>query len=73
VVFDHWYDWRWQIKWSGGSDGFVNFWLDGQQIAAFTGSSISAAAGAPYLEWGFYGGVDPAHNEVMYGNLRKNP
>jgi polysaccharide lyase-like protein len=70
IVFDRWYHWRWQIKWSEGADGFVMFWLDGKRIAFLNGPTISAAAGPPYLEWGWYGGEQPGRNDVRYAGLR---
>ena len=69
LVYDRWYDWRWEIKWSQGSDGFMNFWLDGQQVAAFTGPTSNPTASAPYLQWGWYGGSTPGRNEVQYAGL----
>ena len=72
IQYDRWYDWHWQIKWSTGSDGYVNFWVDGQQIAAFRGPSVMTSGGPPYLEWGWYGGYDPGRNEVRYAALRKS-
>jgi Polysaccharide lyase len=70
IVFDRWYHWRWQIKWSEGADGFVVFWLDGKRIALMKGPTVSAASGPPYLEWGWYGGEQPGRNEVRYAGLR---
>ena len=70
VKFDRWYHWQWQIKWSQGSDGFVNFWVNGQRIAAWTGPTLPAGDDPPYLEFGWYGGYDPARNEVRYAALR---
>jgi len=70
IVFDRWYHWRWQIKWSEGADGFVSFWLDGKRIALLRGPTISTAAGPPYVEWGWYGGEQPGRTEVRYAGLR---
>jgi chitodextrinase len=70
LQFDRWYTFRWQIHWSNNSDGWVNFWWDGQQIAAWTGRSINSSAGAPYVEWGWYGGDAQARNEVVWGGLQ---
>lgn len=66
-----WYDWRWQIKWSEGEDGFVNFWFDGRRIAAWKGPNLAPGSGAPYLELGWYGGEEPGRNEVRYAALQK--
>jgi chitodextrinase len=72
LQYDRWYDWRWQIKWSRGSDGFVNFWIDGQLIAAWTGANLPANSQAPWLQWGWYGGTQPQRNEVLYAALTKS-
>lgn len=70
IIFDRWYRWRWQIKWSEDADGFVMFWLDGKRMAYLKGPTISSASGPPYLEWGWYGGEQPGQNEVRYAGLR---
>jgi chitodextrinase len=72
IEYDRWYSWRWQVKWSSGSDGYSNFWVDGQQIAAFTGQTVNPGLGPPYIEWGFYGGYSPGRNEIQYAAVRKN-
>ena len=69
LALDRWYDWRWQIKWATNSSGFVNFWLDGTQLAAWTGSNLPAMHSAPHLQWGWYGGTQQALNEVQYAGL----
>jgi Polysaccharide lyase len=69
---DQWYDFRWQIKWSEGSDGFMNFWLDGKRVATHTGATLPHEGGI-YIEWGWSGGNDPQKNEVRFGALRINP
>ena len=71
LQYDRWYDFRWQIKWSRGSDGFVNFWVDGQQIASWTGANLPSSSPAPWLQWGWYGGNQNMTNEVLYAALRK--
>lgn len=70
VRFDHWYTWRWQIRWSDGGDGFVNFWVNGQRIAAWTGPTLPPNSDAPYIELGWYGGFEPGRNEVRFAALR---
>ena len=71
LQYDRWYDFRWQIKWSRGSAGFVNFWIDGQQIASWTGANLPSSSPAPWLQWGWYGGNQNMKNEVLYAALRK--
>jgi hypothetical protein len=69
IAFDTWYSFRWQIHWSDNSDGFSNFWWNGQQIASWTGRTVNSSKGSPYIEWGWYGGMNHARNEVVYAGL----
>ena len=71
LKYDRWYDWRWQIKWSTGSDGFVNFWLGARRVASMTGATVAPWSAAPWLQWGWYGGDAAGRNEVVYARLRK--
>jgi Polysaccharide lyase/Fibronectin type III domain len=70
LVYDRWYSWRIQIKFSSGSDGFIKWWLDGQLLADWPGATI-APGGRPYLQFGFYSD-DQLRNEVFHAALRKN-
>ncbi len=70
IRFDHWYDWRWQIKWSTGPDGFVNFWLDRRQIVSWLGPTIPEGLEPPWIQFGFYGGTQKHRNEVWWARLR---
>ena len=71
IQLDRWYDWRWQIKWSSGSDGFVNFWIDGVQLAQWTGPTVPSGVEPPWIQWGYYGSNSKQRNEVLYAALRK--
>jgi hypothetical protein len=70
IQFDHWYDWRWQLKWSTGTDGFVDFWLDGKRIVHWTGPTVPHEAEEPWIQFGFYSGTQKPRNEVRWARLR---
>jgi chitodextrinase len=72
IQYDRWYDFRWQVKFSTGSDGFVNFWLDGAPMAQWTGPTLPTGVDAPWIQWGFYSANTKPRNEVVYAALRKN-
>lgn len=72
IQYDRWYDFRWQVKFSTGSDGFVNFWLDGVPMAQWTGPTLPTGVDAPWIQWGFYSANTKPRNEVVYAALRKN-
>jgi Polysaccharide lyase len=68
LVYDRWYSWRIQLKFSSGSDGFIKWWLDGQLLADWTGPTL-AAGEVPYLQFGFYSAAQLS-NEVRHADLR---
>jgi hypothetical protein len=35
-----WYDFMYHVKWSSGSDGFFQAWLNGEQVMNFTGPTL---------------------------------
>ena len=72
IRYDRWYDFRWQVKFSTGSDGFVNFWLDGVQMARWTGPTLPTGVDAPWIQWGFYSADSKPRNEVVYAALRRS-
>jgi hypothetical protein len=71
IQLDHWYSFRWRIKWSKGSDGLVQFWLDGLKIADWTGPNLASGdKNRPDLQFGFYSGATLT-NEAWYAGIRK--
>lgn len=70
LKLDHWYDWRLQIKWSTGSDGFVKCSCDGQQLSDFTGPTIKAGETAK-LQFGFYS-LRQFTNEVHFAGISRS-
>ena len=70
LVYGRWYSWRIRLKWSSGSDGFIKWWLNGRLLADWTGPTIGATDGGPYLQFGFYSAAQ-LRNEVFHAALRK--
>ncbi len=70
LVFDRWYSWRIQLRWSTGSDGFVKWWLNGVLLADWKGPTLGEAE-VPYLQFGFYA-TDRLRNEVWHARMRKS-
>lgn len=40
IVRNAWYDFVYHVKWSSGSDGFFNAWVNGVQVLAHTGPTL---------------------------------
>jgi hypothetical protein len=66
VEFDRWYTWRIQVRWSTGADGWLRWWLDGQQLANWTGPVPTSQRN---LQFGFYS-VAQFRNEVWHSEIR---
>lgn len=47
---NRWYKMRWEIKWSGGTDGYIRLYIDGALYYSFTGKTTDV--GTPYLKVG---------------------
>lgn len=48
-----WYDFMYHVKWSAGSDGFFQAWLNGQQVMSFNGPTLYSGQSC-YLKLGNY-------------------
>jgi hypothetical protein len=59
IQFGHWYHFVIQVKWSTGSDGFFRWFLDGAQMANWTGANYNSSLGPPYLQFGWYSFTGP--------------
>lgn len=70
LQLDHWYSWRTQLKWSWGTDGFFKGWLDGVQLANFTGATVKQNE-QPWLQFGFYCGNHSYSNEALHAEIRQ--
>ncbi len=69
LEYDRWYSWRILVKWSSGSDGLFEWWLDGVKLASWTGPNL-AGGESPYLQFGFYGSPE-LRNEVWHAQIRR--
>lgn len=49
-----WHQFIFQVKWSYESDGFVNAWVDGRQVVAYTGGVSYKDEDGPYFKFGAY-------------------
>ena len=50
-----WTDWVINVKWSKGSDGFINIWKDGEQLVSEKGANYySEHTDPPYFKMGLY-------------------
>jgi chitodextrinase len=67
VQMDTWYKWRMQIKWSTGSDGFINLWLNDQPVKSYNGHTAPNTA-PPALQAGIYS-IDDRPLQDQIANL----
>jgi len=70
LVYDRWYSWRIQLRWSENSDGFLKWWLNGQLLADWRGPTLGEAE-VPYLQFGFYS-TDRIRNEVWHARIGRS-
>jgi hypothetical protein len=68
VVYDQWYSYRVSVKYSTTSDGLLQFWLDGVQLADWPGATVPVGDN-PYLQYGFYADIFFS-NEVRHGGMK---
>jgi len=63
---------KYESKVSKGSDGYVRFWLNGQQVMNHSGPTVDASWNAKvWQQWGWYGNSINHKNEVIYSDLVK--
>ncbi len=41
IVSNRWYDLVWHVKWSGGSDGIIDVWIDGELYFSYRGPTAT--------------------------------
>jgi hypothetical protein len=70
VKYGHWYSWRVRVRWSYGSDGVYECWLDGHKLASWRGATLPRRE-HPYLQFGFYSD-SVLRNEVWHAGLRRS-
>lgn len=70
--FGRWHDFVVNIRWSAQADGFVQMWLDKQQIVSYSGRTSNPAYSnyfdniGPYMKLGIYCGKNPTTTLVLY-------
>jgi len=71
VIENVWYDFVYHVKWSSGSDGFFQAWLNGQQVMNFSGATLYAGQSC-YLKLADYHtpigvAVSVIHSRIVRG------
>lgn len=71
VQFDVWYDFVYHVRWSSGSDGYFQAWLDGKQLMNYDGPTLYAGQSC-YLKLANYHSplglpVSVIHSRVLRG------
>lgn len=51
---DQWTDWVFRVKWSYGSDGYLQVWKNGTQVVSRTGPNYYRDSKGPYFKMGIY-------------------
>ena len=71
VPWDRWVPVVFDVKWSLGSDGYLRVSIDGQQYLDYSGPTVFANDGDPYLQFGFYSRLGAGlTNEVRFSDIR---
>jgi Polysaccharide lyase len=53
IMRNHWYQFVYHVRWSSGSDGFFDAWVDGRSVLAYRGPTLYAGQGC-YLKLANY-------------------
>jgi len=71
VPWDRWIPVEYDVKWSLGSDGYLRVSIDGKQYLNYSGATVFANDGDPYLQFGFYAARGAGlTNEVWFSGIR---
>jgi chitodextrinase len=70
VAYDRWYSFRLRIKWSSGSDGFLQGWIGNEQVVDYAGPTIPSGE-HPKLQFGYYS-HNAYRNEVWFANVHSS-
>jgi hypothetical protein len=69
ITPNKWYDFVWHIKWSGGSDGLIELWIDGTLYYRYKGAT--STTGIPEFRYGINKWAFTTSGRVLYyDNLR---
>ena len=70
IIPNKWYDFVWHIKWSTGSAGLIELWIDGEKYYTYIGKN-TATSTPPYFKFGINRWNMGSSNRVLYyDNLR---
>jgi hypothetical protein len=74
VVQNQWYDFVYHVKWSSGSDGFFQAWVNGQQLLNFNGPTLYVGQSC-YLKLADYHtplgvAISVVHDRIVRGTTR---
>jgi hypothetical protein len=72
ILYNVWQPMRIKVKWSLGSDGLLQMWINGTQVMNYTGPTQFAGDGRPYINFGWYG-WRPSNetNTVRFANIQQ--
>ena len=71
VPWDRWVPVAYDVKWSLGGDGYLRVSIDGQQYLNYSGPTVFANDGDPFLQFGFYSRLGAGlTNEVRFSDIR---
>lgn len=64
ILLNHWYHFRWEIKFSTGSDGYARCYIDGTSYFSVTGKTSDGTG--QYLKVGQNLFASPSNNSILY-------
>ena len=66
-----WNDFIYQIKWSNGSNGLINVWLNGKQVASYRGPVGYNDDIGPTFKFGLYRDATDKTEIIYYDEIRR--
>jgi hypothetical protein len=70
LIRNHWYRFRYHVRWSSGADGFFDAWVDGRSVLAYRGATLYAGQGC-YLKLANYHTPVGGPVAVVHADLRR--
>ena len=70
IALDTWYEHRWIKKWSYGSDGLTQWYVDDVKHADWLGASLQPNTKINSFQWGYYSYPPPTLTEIHYAGMR---
>lgn len=68
VVLNRWYDIVWHVKWSTGSDGLIEVWIDGAKYYSYSGKNMESVG--VYFKFGMNRWAYNNDWVIFYDNLK---